>query len=130
MNQSKLPGLQPIRDLELNMRENTLPGGAFPGVQRGRRTACKWRPQHCVQSVWSGLPVTTARKAFAAARDDLVDVAVHGETAAALKSQKPSDAVVPVRLLGEFDTYLLGHADRTPILDEEHRRRVNAGQRV
>lgn len=77
-------------------------------------------------AVWSGLPVTTARNAFAA-RDDLVDIEVHGETAAMLKSQKPSDAVVPVRLLGEFDTYLLGHADRTPILPETYRRRVNAG---
>jgi Winged helix DNA-binding domain len=77
-------------------------------------------------AAWSGLPVTTARKAFAA-RDDLVDVEVHGETAAALASQRPVDAAGPVRLLGEFDTYLLGHADRTPILDEEYRRQVNAG---
>jgi hypothetical protein len=77
-------------------------------------------------AVWSGLPITTARKAFAA-RADLADVEVHSETAAALKSRQPTDARGPVRLLGEFDTYLLGHADRTPILDEGHRRRVNAG---
>ena len=73
-------------------------------------------------STWSGLPVTTARQAFAA-RDDLVDV----DGLAMLKASRAEVATGPVRMLGEFDTYLLGHADRTPILDPERKREVNAG---
>lgn len=33
----------------------------------------------------------------------------------------------PLRLLGAFDSLLLGHADRSPVLAPEHARRVNAG---
>lgn len=77
-------------------------------------------------ATWSGLPVPTARKAFAT-RDDLVDVVVRGKPAAALRSQRYREDPVDLRLLGEFDTYLLGHADRTLILDERYRKRINAG---
>jgi hypothetical protein len=34
------------------------------------------------------------------------------------------DREVPVRLLGEFDNILLSHADRSRIIDAEHRRRI------
>lgn len=73
-------------------------------------------------ATWSGLPVTTARKLFAD-RDGVVE---QDGLAMLAKTQVVEDAG-PLRMLGEFDTYLLGHADRTPILDEQHRREVNAG---
>jgi hypothetical protein len=34
------------------------------------------------------------------------------------------DTAVPVRLLGEFDNILLSHADRSRIVDDEHRKRI------
>ena len=38
---------------------------------------------------------------------------------------RPKDDVpAPVRLLGEFDNILLSHADRSRIVDDEHRRRI------
>lgn len=73
-------------------------------------------------ATWSGLPVTMARQAFAA-RDGLVD----HDGLAMLKGARTTATTRPAKLLGEFDTYLLGHADRTPILDERYRTRVNAG---
>ncbi|GAA2771661.1 winged helix DNA-binding domain-containing protein [Nonomuraea dietziae] len=63
-------------------------------------------------SAWSGLPVGTARTAFRLAAPSAVD-----------------DASEPggVRLAPAFDEYLMGWADRTPILDERHRREVFPG---
>ncbi|HEY0156949.1 MAG TPA: winged helix DNA-binding domain-containing protein [Thermoanaerobaculia bacterium] len=40
----------------------------------------------------------------------------------ALRPDEDTDA--PVRLLGEFDSAILGHADRSRIIDDEHRPRV------
>lgn len=73
-------------------------------------------------ATWSGLPVTTARKLFAD-RDDLIEQ----DGLAMLAGMKPVDEPAPVRMLGELDTYLLGHADRSSILADDHRRAVNAG---
>jgi hypothetical protein len=66
---------------------------------------------------WSGLPAGTARRAFA-----LLDAPVAAPAA--------SDGALPVlvpRLLGQFDTVLLGHRDREFVLPAAHAKRVNAG---
>lgn len=59
-------------------------------------------------TAWSGLP----------ARDALSRI-----------DQPPPDTrrQTPLVLLGAFDSFLLGHADRSPILAPEHARRINAG---
>ena len=36
----------------------------------------------------------------------------------------PEDVTAPVRLLGEFDNVLLSYADRSRIVDDDHRRRI------
>ena len=73
-------------------------------------------------ATWSGLPVAAARAAVKA-------VATHEF----LVENEPLAAVVdlPVtsdlRLLGEFDPYLLGYKDRRYALAEEHRKQIHPG---
>ncbi|MEU8413946.1 winged helix DNA-binding domain-containing protein [Amycolatopsis japonica] len=70
---------------------------------------------------WSGLPLGLCRKAFAAL--DLVS-AGDGFAFAQTESSAPP---CPPRLLGAFDTYLLGYRDRALLLDPAEAKRVNAG---
>ncbi|WP_410584888.1 winged helix DNA-binding domain-containing protein [Amycolatopsis sp. lyj-108] len=70
---------------------------------------------------WSGLPLGLCRKAFAAL--DLVP-AGHGF---ALSETGLSAPPCPPRLLGAFDTYLLGYRDRELLLDQAEAKRVNSG---
>ena len=77
-------------------------------------------------AAWSGLSLPDARAAFATRRD-LVEVSVAGQPAARLASQAIVDEPGAARLLGEFDTYLLGHTDRGLVLGEAHRRRIHPG---
>ncbi|MEU7869723.1 winged helix DNA-binding domain-containing protein [Dactylosporangium sp. NPDC049140] len=62
-------------------------------------------------AAWSGLPLPTARLALTLCAG----------------SASLAAAVPPPRLLGAFDTLLLGYRDRAFILPPEHVRRVNAG---
>ncbi|MFG2042596.1 winged helix DNA-binding domain-containing protein [Dactylosporangium sp. NPDC048998] len=70
-------------------------------------------------AAWSGLPAATARRALALLGSDpeLPDVA----------SESGASMSLPPRLLGQFDTVLLGHRDRDFVLRAEHAKRVNAG---
>ncbi|MEV7548775.1 winged helix DNA-binding domain-containing protein [Amycolatopsis sp. NPDC089917] len=72
-------------------------------------------------SVWSGLPLGPCRKAFDAL--DLVSVG----NAFALAETELSAPPGPPRLLGAFDTFLLGYRDRDLLLDPAEAKRVNAG---
>jgi hypothetical protein len=77
-----------------------------------------------VQS-WSGLP--DAREVVERLRPRLL--VLKGERGRELfdlpdAPRPPEDAPAPVRLLPEFDNVLLGHADRTRFVGDEHRSRI------
>lgn len=72
-------------------------------------------------SAWSGLPLGACRKAFAA-----LDLTTAG-TGLALAATELTAPPCPPRLLGAFDTYLLGYRDRDLLLDPAHAKRVNSG---
>ncbi|MEV6908783.1 winged helix DNA-binding domain-containing protein [Amycolatopsis sp. NPDC051071] len=72
-------------------------------------------------AAWSGLPLGTCRKAF-----DVLDLAAAG-TGFALAETDLTAPACPPRLLGAFDTYLLGYRDRDLLLDPSHAKRVNSG---
>ena len=102
-------------------------------------------------AVWSGLPLRDARAGWGAISGELVEVDVAGEPMAALRAALDSrfrgndEGGVPmgsgfrwnegssggnegiVRLLGFFDTYLLGYRGRGLAVGPEHLSRVNAG---
>lgn len=111
-----------------------LPGGgpsvvaarellAAPGAQRfsgdaalrelARRYLLGYGPAGAADlAAWSGLPMATARRALRL-------------LAAAPPADPPAPA--PPRLLGPFDTVLLGHRDRDFVLRAQHAGRVNGG---
>jgi hypothetical protein len=79
-------------------------------------------------ATWSGLPAGTAKRGFAIVADDLAETApgsfiLAGSAGAA---SAPGDRPA-VRLLGAFDTYLLGYRDREPALPARYARRIQAG---
>ena len=73
-------------------------------------------------ATWSGLPVPTARRGVEAVATMTFEV--EGDELAAVDD-------VPgcrdVRMLGEFDPYLLGYQDRRYALAAEHRQRIHPG---
>ena len=75
---------------------------------------------------WSGLPIGTARRAFAAA--DLVEIdSAIGPLAVLPGRDRPPPNRSSVRLLGHFDGYLLGYRDRSLTVDPAHDKQVQAG---
>jgi hypothetical protein len=79
-------------------------------------------------AAWSGLPATEVRQAWAAIADELRPVSHAGATLATLSPDVASPVATPApRLLGRFDTLLLGYRSRELILAPEFARRVQAG---
>lgn len=72
-------------------------------------------------SAWSGLPTGLCREAFTA-----LDPVPVGK-GFALPETELSAPPCPPRLLGAFDTYLLGYRDRDLLLDPAEAKRVNSG---
>jgi hypothetical protein len=62
---------------------------------------------------WSGLPAGEARRAW--------------ELAGPPPAPPDDPGPAPVRLLPAFDGYLLGHRDRSPVLDPRHAARLTSG---
>jgi winged helix DNA-binding protein len=73
-------------------------------------------------ATWSGLSVPIARAAVEAVATESFDI--EGDVLVAVEDLPGSQAV---RLLGEFDAYLLGYQDRRQALAEEHHRKVYPG---
>ncbi len=77
---------------------------------------------------WAGVPAGLAKTALAALGEEVVTVTVEGrpllllrEDLRALERTAPSTSV---RLLPNFDTYLLGHRDKELLLDTKRRKEV------
>lgn len=73
-------------------------------------------------ATWAGLPVPAARKAVRSVANE--HVTVDGETLAVLDD---APGWTGVRLLGEFDPYLLGYRDRRYALAAEYRHHIHPG---
>jgi hypothetical protein len=73
-------------------------------------------------ATWSGLPVAAARAAVKAVATH--EFLVEDEPLAAVADLP---GISDLRLLGEFDPYLLGYKDRRHALAEEHRKQIHPG---
>jgi hypothetical protein len=73
-------------------------------------------------ATWSGLPVPAARDGLKAVATRSFDV--EGEELAAVADLPGCH---DVRLLGEFDPYLLGYQDRRHALADEYRKQIHPG---
>jgi hypothetical protein len=109
---------------------------ADPAAELARRYLAAFGPATPADlAAWSGLPAGLVRDAWSAIASKLVEVRWSDGSAWVLRDR--ADALdglgaagtepAPVRMLGGFDTFLLGYADRTLHLPPEHVRSVNAG---
>ncbi len=84
-------------------------------------------------SAWAGLPLRDTNAAWEAIADELEDVTMDGEPAWIVRAARArleqiyGDTAPIVRLLGSFDTYLLGYKGRDRVVAPQHASRVNAG---
>jgi hypothetical protein len=81
-------------------------------------------------AAWSGLPVARARRAFELVAGELDEVRAGQRRLWTLAAARvdPSSVERPnVRLLGQFDAYLLGYRGRELVLDPRFARRIQAG---
>ena len=100
------------------------PAPADPVLELARRHAHAHPPAGPEDfAVWSGLPVREARRGYAALGFEEVEVL--GRPALLPPGLEP--APPHVRLLPRFDSYLLGHRDRSLIMRPEHDRAVRPG---
>ena len=80
-------------------------------------------------SVWAAFPLRGARAIWTEIGEELAEVRVGGSRAWVLREDLPAlrTATIAgpvVRLLPYFDSYLLGHKDRSHLIDAKHYRRV------
>ena len=84
-------------------------------------------------AAWAGVPLRLALRGWSLIGPELSEVRVEGQASPALWSLgKPQVAFgstdpAEVRLLGRFDAYILGYADRGLLYEGAYSRRVNAG---
>jgi uncharacterized protein YcaQ len=77
---------------------------------------------------WAGLPLRDVRAGLEAISREMEEVAVGKETMLALRGTKPRlPQQGQVRMLGNFDTYLLGWKDRGFAVSNEHAAHVKEG---
>ena len=86
-------------------------------------------------AAWWGLALGEAKAAWAALRDELIELEVDGEPAWLLKSDagalaKLGSPATTVRLLPAFDTYLLGYDRRNFAVPAQHHQRVFHGGEI
>lgn len=80
-------------------------------------------------SIWSGLAVTRARDIWSRLGHEIAPVTVDGRTSWALERDRTTleRARLPastVRLLPYFDSFLMGHRERSHLVDKAHHKRV------
>jgi hypothetical protein len=77
---------------------------------------------------WSGLPLRDVRASLEAISKEIEEVRVGDQTMLAPRGGLPRlPAIGQVRMLGNFDTYLLGWKDRAFSVDSEHAQHVKEG---
>jgi hypothetical protein len=76
---------------------------------------------------WSGLGATAARTAWAAVGGELAEIGGWVLREHAERAARDAGQPVPLRLLGGFDTLVLGHADRSLLVPADRAGDVNAG---
>ncbi|MFC0540612.1 winged helix DNA-binding domain-containing protein [Kutzneria chonburiensis] len=76
---------------------------------------------------WAGLPIVPSRAAFEALSPELVEVEAAGRRCWVPAAVPIEENAGGVRLLGHFDTYLLGYESRTLVVDEKHDPLIQAG---
>ena len=84
-------------------------------------------------AAWSGLPLRDARSAWQAISGELIEVVAADAPAWIAREDAPrleqilGDSPPVARLLGAFDTYLLGYKGRDLAVAPQHASKVNAG---
>jgi hypothetical protein len=84
-------------------------------------------------AAWSGLSLKEGRAAWQAIADELIELESDGQALWLLKTRRAwleeaaPPAVPVVRLLGGYDTYLLGYRRRDLVLAAAHARRIHPG---
>ncbi len=77
---------------------------------------------------WSGLAASDARAALEAAKSELVEEKINGQTYWLSQStQTKKDSKLAIHLMPGFDEYLLGYRDRSHVLDPQHAKKVLPG---
>src|SRR5204862_6297882 len=84
-------------------------------------------PKDCAK--WTGNPMPEVKAAWAAVQDELVEVSIAGSPGWLLRVDLPalqnsSPVSAHVRLLPSFDPWVLGHADKTRLVDAQHYKRI------
>jgi hypothetical protein len=105
------------------------PAAPEPGALARRFLAGYGPAEPADLAVWWGMNLGRAHTEWGALAEGSVEVTHKGRTLTGLTDcldlvGPPSP---PVRLVGAWDTYLLGHADRSLVLDPQHARKVNRG---
>jgi hypothetical protein len=77
---------------------------------------------------WSGMPLRDVRAGLDAISNEIEEVEVGAQTMLVPRGKRPRlPATGQVRMLGNFDTYLLGWKDRAFSVDDEHALHVKEG---
>lgn len=99
-----------------------------PAAELARRYFAAFAPASVADFVaWSGLPAGTARAGLSAVGEQLRPVSCAGQSLLAPDDALAAPAGDTWRLLGGFDTFLMGYRNRDLGLDPAHAPRLNAG---
>jgi hypothetical protein len=107
------------------------PLGPPPPGELARRYLAGYGPAEPADlAAWWGMPLGRAREELRALGTRSREVTHHGRNLSVLAGtldDRSSPTGGPVRLVGAWDTYLLGHRDRDLIISPAHAGRVNRG---
>lgn len=123
------PSYVPMDDWLGKHAKNPFPDREQALAELARRYLAGYGPAGSADFAnWSGLPRADANTAFEAVASEAEQVSSAAATGTLLALELPKrTAELPPRLLGHFDTLLLGYASRELMLDSAHSKQVQAG---